>query len=125
MTEYTSAIDLAARLIIKKGRQVLVRHLETDAQLVDPNRPWDKPEPLPSDISTKVVFIDYELKFIDGQTIKTKDKQGYMFAKGAPFKPTNKDKVYDKIDKKWWNIMEVETIAPGDEDVLYILQLRR
>lgn len=123
MTEYTSAIDLAARLIIKKGREVIFRHLEDDV-VTDPNRPWDKAAPLKGDTPTRIVMLDYEQKYIDGTNIKVKDKQGLMFAKGQKYVPTTKDLIYDKKDKKWWRIMEVEILQPGDETVMYTLQLR-
>lgn len=129
MTEYSSAIDLAARLIIKKGREVVFRHLETDTAAVDPDRPWDKPAPLKGDQTLKMVFLDYEQKFIDGTKIKAGDQQVLMFAKGVQYAPTTKDKIIEKpkgsTPSKTWNIMEVETVQPGEEPVLFILRVRR
>jgi hypothetical protein len=127
VTEYSSAIDLAARLIIKKGREVIFRHLETDTTTVNPDRPWDKPAPLKGDQKLKMVFLDYEQKRIDGTAIKTNDKQVLMFAKGVKYEPTTKDKIIDlpKDGGKLWNIVNVEIVKPGEEAVMYILQVRR
>jgi hypothetical protein len=50
-----------------------------------------------------------------------------MFAKGVNWRPTKKDKIYEtpKNGGEMWNIMGVEAVRPGEEDVLYILQVRR
>lgn len=127
MTEYTSAIDLAARLIIKKGREVIFRHRETDTASVDEDRPWDKPAPLEGDQKLKMVFLDYDQKVIDGTKIKSKDKQVLMFAKGVRFTPTTKDFLIDlpKDGGKFWKILDVEILSPGEEAVMFTLQVRR
>lgn len=128
MTEYTSAINLAARLIIKKGREV-VFHYRNSASSADPNpeRPEDKAAPVVQTQTLKMVFIGYEQKAINGTDIITGDQQVYMFAKGTLRAPTRKDLIFEtaKHGGEAWNIVEVETIKPGEEDVLYILQVRR
>lgn len=128
MTEYSSAINLAARLIIKKGREVVFSHRETTpAAQKNPDRPQDKEAPLEGCKTLRMVFLDYEQKFVNGTDIIAGDKQVYMFAKGVNWRPTKKDKIYEtpKNGGEMWNIMGVETVRPGEEDVLYILQVRR
>lgn len=122
MTEYTSAINLAARLIIKKGRLVTHRHLTTDA-VPDAQRPWDKAAPLKADQQMKVVVLAYSANLIDGTTIMAKDRQILMFAKGLNNEPTVKDLIWDQ--GAWWEVKAVEDIRPGDEAVLFILQVRK
>lgn len=128
MTEYTSAINLAARLIIKKGR-VVVFHYRNSAPTDDPNpeRPEDIAAPTVVTQDLKMVFIGYEQKAINGTDILTGDQQVYMFAKGTLRAPTKKDLIFEKPVNggEAWNIIEIETVKPGEEDVLYILQVRR
>lgn len=122
MSEYSSFIDLAARLIIKKGRLAKFRHV-VEGTVTDPDRPWEtKPAP-PFDQDLKMVFLDYEQGVIDGTKIKTGDQQVLMFAKGVLNDPTTKDKIID--GGKTWNIVKADVLKPGDETVMYTLQVRR
>lgn len=129
MSEYQSAIDLAARLIIKKGREAIFR-VPRAPVAVDPDRPWDKTTPsgsTPDDQTLKMVFLDYEQKEIDGTDIKSGDKQVLMFAKGVRNTPKSGNKIVElpKHGGATWNIVSVEALKPGEDVVMYTLQVRR
>lgn len=128
MTEYSSAIDLAARLIIKKGREVMFAYRSSvPTAEVNVDRPQDKAVPDDYRQKMKMVFIGYEQSAINGTDILQGDQQAYMFAKGAKRAPTKKDLIFEmpKNGGKPMNIIKVEIIKPGEEDVLYILQVRK
>jgi len=131
VTEYTSAIDLAARLIIKKGREVYFRHMLSEPKSGEPSgpddEPWEKGHAGHHDQKLKMVFLDYEQKEIDGTNIKSGDKQVLMFAKGVKYIPNTSDKLVElpKHGGKSWNIIDVESLQPGEEVVMHTLQVRR
>lgn len=128
MSEYDSAVNLAERLIIKKGREVVYVRKVVDTVAVNPDEPWNKPRPLEKEYKTRIVFLDYDSKFIDGTTIMQGDKKGLMFAKGLDFTPTEKDIVVEKArgsNGVVWNVMDHSVLQPGDVPVLYTLQLRK
>ena len=121
--EYDSSRDLAARLIIKKGRQITFRRRVT-AEVADPKRPWDKEPPNERDFKVKAVLLDYEKRFINGTTILAGDKSCLIPATLLPFQPAKKDRIWDDKYRKWFSIENVEVLDPGPVDVLYTLQLR-
>lgn len=127
MSEYTSAIDLAARLIIKKGREAIFQHFVPGTK-PDPDKPWETTPRPPVEQTLKMVFLDYEQKDIDGSKIKSGDKQVLMFAKGVLNDPVaNADKIKElqKHGGATWAIVKSEPLKPGDETVMYTLQVRR
>lgn len=127
MSEYQSAIDLAARLIIKKGREAIFQHFVA-GEVANPDKPWEKTPRPPVEQTLKMVFLDYEQKDIDGTKIKSGDKQVLMFAKGVLNDPVaNADKIKElpKHGGATWAIVKSEPLKPGDETVMYTLQVRR
>lgn len=126
MTEYTSAIDLAARLIIKKGREAVFRSVKPGT-VADPDRPWDQTPAPPDNQTLRMVFLDYEQKQVDGNDVKSGDKQVLMFAKGVRNLPKIGDKIIElpKHGGATWNIMMVDSLKPGEEVVMHTLQVRR
>lgn len=133
MTEYTSAIDLAARLIIKKGREVTFRHFLTEPKSGQPSGPDDEPWEKDADDKgyydqkLKMVFLDYVEKEIDGTPIKSGKKQVLMFAKGVKYTPNTTDKIIElpKNGGKTWNITEAEPLQPGEEAIMFTLIVSR
>jgi len=131
VSEYSSAIDLAARLIIKKGREVIFRHKVAAPTDGTPSgaddEPWNKADPSWPTQKLKMVFLDYEQKEIDGTNIKSGDKKVLMFAKGVKYQPNTSDQIVElpKHGGKTWNIVDVDKLQPGEEVVMYTLQVRR
>lgn len=127
MSEYTSAIDLAARLIIKKGREAVFQHFVAGT-IANPDKPWETTPKPPVEQTLKMVFLDYEQGVIDGTKIKMGDKQVLMFAKGVlndPVAMADKIKELPKHGGATWAIIKVDTLKPGEETVMYTLQVRR
>lgn len=127
MSEYTSAIDLAARLIIKKGREAVFQHFVAGT-IANPDKPWETTPRPPVEQTLKMVFLDYEQGVIDGTKIKMGDKQVLMFAKGVlndPVAMADKIKELPKHGGATWAIIKSEPLKPGEETVMYTLQVRR
>lgn len=132
-TEYDSALALAARLIIKKGRNVKYQSLTADPSMPDPDRPWDKNPALPSTPKTikacifgftvNQILPNYSSKMINGTTILQNDKQALLYAKDLGFEPKTGDKIWDSGN--WWRVIAVDDLTPGDVTVMYTLLLRK
>lgn len=123
MAEYDSSREVALRLITKKGRELKYRTFETDPALSDPNKPWDKNAPLGANKKPKGVVLNYVIKAVNGTTIMQGDKQVFLAAQGLDFEPGEKDMIWD--EGRWYKVIAVDNLAPGDQTVLYTLQIRR
>lgn len=67
------------------------------------------------------VKVGYEQSDIDGTRIKQGDQQLYVPAKGF-IRPATGEHI--KVGTVTYNVASVEVVAPGDTDVLYIVQIR-
>jgi len=67
------------------------------------------------------VKIGYEQSDIDGTLIKQGDQQLYVPALGFT-RPTSNEQI--QVGSTTYTAVSVEVLAPGDTDILYIVQLR-
>lgn len=128
MAEYDSARALAERLIDKKGRPLTLRKVTdtVDTPDADP-RPWVPAASQVAEVSLTVrgVVLDAKRTFFDGSLIKIVDKLAYIAVKdtgAADITINKKDVITDGARE--YRIEELELLAPGSQDVLYILGLR-
>lgn len=75
----------------------------------------------PETFTTAGVKIGYEQRDIDGTMVRTGDQQVYVPAKG--FTRPLSDEVLT-IGTETYTVVNTEVIAPGDVDILYIIQVR-
>lgn len=123
MAQFSSAIALAQRLVLKNGRTVTLKRRGTTE--VDPAKPWLSVQPAPTstDISLPAVFIEFRERQIDGEIVRQGDQMCLMAAADiATGRPTTDDTVQDGNVN--WKIVNVSTIRPGTSDILYKLQVR-
>lgn len=114
-----SPTDVLA-LLEKFGRTVQVR---ADASTpTDPSKPW-RGNSTGVAVDATAVILAYTKKEIDGQLVK----HGDMKALVDPTIPLADMRSYDVlIDQgETWNILSIETVNPGQDLLLYKLQLRR
>lgn len=125
MAEYDSARSLATRLIAKKGRVLTVTKVFDDA-LPDSDRPWDPADAkaaTPPPVSVRGVIVPITRAKIDDTLVRVNDKIAYVSAEAADdFEITLKDTI--TIAGTVHRIVEITDISPGEQKVLYILQLR-
>ncbi|HNQ99662.1 MAG TPA: hypothetical protein PKN52_06650, partial [Trueperaceae bacterium] len=122
--EYTNASDLAARLIAKKGRPLILRRRE-DAVPSDPARPWAVDRGGVHDHQMYGVVLDYHKKNIDGELIKRGDKRVLVAASELVIEPAPRDLVFERDGSDEWTVVSVEVLRPGETSILYTLQIRR
>ena len=125
MAEYDSAIALAKRLIAKKGTQVTLRTFAAGA-LPDANEPWRAGTNTPTNQTVVAVFLDYEQKYVDGTTIRMGDQRVFMPATdtlGAAITPEVDGLVIRGSET--WKIVKPKPLNPGDQMVMFELQVRQ
>lgn len=122
MAEYDSSIDLAERLIKKKGQLVSIRQTTLSAP-PDDTQPWKTGAASTNDTDVYGVFLEYSKRDIDGEKIKQGDQRVYVPAKDLSIIPQPDDMLIR--DTEIWHIQAVNELNPGGQLVMYDLQVRR
>ena len=119
MTEYTNAIALALRLINKKGRTILLRRVTK----ADTGSPWKPGAVSNSDISVKGVFLGTTNFNREGELVTTENEHILIAASGLAVVPAVNDLIIDSTETL--KILNVDPLKPGDEAVLYTIEVKR
>ncbi len=132
MGEYDSAIALALRLIQTKGRPVSIRR-DLGTTPIDGAKPWLGTQPSPSDSATFAVFFDTRIaellarlapgRELERTTFESEETVALVPASGLAFAIEPEMKLVDGATV--WHITRAETIRPGVDGVLYVLELRK
>ena len=96
----------------------------SDDALPDTSRPWDPADVKVSvPISVKAAVVPITRAKIDDTLVRVNDKIAYISAEAVEdFEITQKDTI--TISGTVHRIIEIRDISPGDQKVLFILQLR-
>jgi hypothetical protein len=121
MAQYDKAIALALKLITKYGTSIKVRRI-TDA-VADPTKPWRVTGQTAVDATGVGVFLDYEQKAVDGETILRGDQKVLIAASGLTVAPAPKDRIVRGTEV--WDVVSVQPLKPGDQIVMYEVQVRQ
>lgn len=122
MAEYDSAIAMALRLITKKGQTATLRNFTAVAP-ADANKPWKPGVSTPVNQTPKMVFLDYEQKFIDGAVIKMGDQRVFIPASGLTAAPTVEGLILRGSEV--WKIKAVKPLNPAGDPIMYEVQARQ
>jgi hypothetical protein len=122
MARFDSAIALAKKLIKKNGQAVTLRGFTAGAA-PDPAKPWKPGGNVAADQTIVAVFLDYEQRYIDGQTIRTGDQRVFMPAEGLTAPPEVEDLVLRDLEV--WKVVAVKPLNPNGQAILYELQVRQ
>jgi hypothetical protein len=125
VARFDSAIALAIRLLAKNGQNVTLRGFTPGAP-VDPTKPWRPSANTASNQTVKAVFLDYEQKYIDGTTIQSGDQKALLPSVdilNAAIAPELEGLVVR--GSELWRILDVGTLAPNGQTIMFELQLRR
>jgi hypothetical protein len=122
MARFDSAIALAKKLIKKNGQLVTLRGFTAGAA-PDPAKPWKPGGNVAADQTIEAVFLDYEQRYIDGQTIRTGDQRVFMPAEGLTAPPEVEDLVLRDLEV--WKVVAVKPLNPNGQAILYELQVRQ
>lgn len=126
MTEYTNIRATAKRLIAKKGR--LVTFTKQDRTPLDADRPWLGVGTNDTAITVKAAFIAYEAEDVDGDNIRFSDKRALVSAQAVEEANSSANlETFDFVNDGGvkWKIQKVDAINPGDEDIVFDVQLRK
>ncbi len=121
MAEFDRAVALAQQLIEKKGRTVTFEKRSTTLQ--DPTKPWLGSNQMPTQTALKAVFLNFELKEVDNTLVQRGDQKCLMAAESiSGILPNTQDRIVDGSIN--WEIVNVNTLKPGEQEILYELQVR-
>lgn len=119
MSEYMASRSLADRLIEKKGRAIVVRRLVK----VEADNPWELPDETDNDDHPAFgVFIGKTLENRDGTIIQKENETVLVAALNLSIVPTTEDLIIDGAATRV--IAAVEPVKPGEEDVLFSIDLK-
>lgn len=122
MARFDSAIALAKKLIKKNGQAVTLRGFTAGAA-PDPTKPWKPGGNVAADQTIEAVFLDYEQRYIDGQTIRMGDQRVFMPAEGLTAPPEVEGLVLRGSEV--WKVIAVKPLNPNGQAIMYELQVRQ
>jgi hypothetical protein len=122
MGEYDAALETAARLIRKKGREIKLRYM-TDAAPADVDKPWKLGPPTVVDHGTHGVFGEADQSDASDGLTKIGDDKVLVASLGLPAAPTTKTALVDGDVEM--DVYRVKELKPGPQVVYYELFLRR
>lgn len=116
---YETSVNLAKRLIETKGRMVSIVYRSQG--IYNPTND-DIAGASSETVDVYGVFLDYDERNIDGTLIRQGDKKMLLAAKNIQ-RPIINDIINDgEIE---YSIVNIKELAPGDETIIYQLQLRK
>ena len=118
---YSNSQNTALKQINDKGRTVTLRQAGGD-EVYDPSTDTFVAG---TDIDTpvKALFTQFATKDIDGELIKRTDKRLLIPANALDAAPETADKIIDGAVE--YQVINTDTLAPGDTPILYMVQVRR
>ncbi len=116
--DYVAIEIKAAELIQKFGRNATLRRI-SKVPGTTPKR-WESAEGTPTDSEVRMVFLDYNIRDVDGTRILKGDQR--VFLRGdVGIDVSDQDFVIDGTVK--WEVKNVQPLNPGGVTLLYELQL--
>lgn len=122
MARFDSAIALAQKLIKKNGQTVTLRGFTAGAA-PDPAKPWKPGANTPVDQPAVAVFLNYEQKYVDGDTVRVGDQLVFMPASGLTSSPEVEGLVLRGSEQ--WKIITIKPLSPNGQQIMYELQVRQ
>lgn len=119
--DYSRSASTALNQINDKGRTVTVRTPGED-MVYDPATDTFTPG---EDVDTpvKALFTQFAKRDIDGELILQTDKRVLIAASALDAAPGTQDKIVDGGTE--YQVINTETVQPGDTAILYMVQVRR
>lgn len=123
---YDSKIALAKRLITKFGQPVELTRITLGEDA--PDKPW-RPSPNTEESQTvSAVFLNYDIRQIDGDLIREGDQMVLMSSVDTSVPPSVGDYIKRPVEglpPENWTIQFVRPLAPNGEFIMYELGVRR
>lgn len=122
---FDSKIALAKRLITKYGQSVTLVRVGLGSTS---DKPW-RPSPNTETLETvSAVFLNYDIRQIDGELIKRGDQNVFLSPVDTATPPRVGDVIRRPVETgtiEQWNVIGVRPLAPNGEFILYELDVRR
>lgn len=124
MTQYTSKINTAHRLITKYGQPAKVRRY-TDGSAPDPDKPWRPGDATMTEVDTVGVNIDFRPDQVEGYAYQRGDKICLIPAKGLEAWGPILDTDTIVIAGEEWAIIQPARVYPSNEDIVFQNYVRK
>lgn len=124
MTQYTSKIETAHRLITKFGQSATVKRY-TDPAAPDPNKPWRPGDATETSVVTVGVLLDFRPDQVEGYAFQRGDKICLIPAKGLEAWGPILDTDIIEIAGDEWAIIQPSRVYPSNEDIVFQNYVRK
>lgn len=124
MTQYTSKIETAHRLITKFGQSATVKRY-TDPAAPDPNKPWRPGDATETSVVTVGVLLDFRPDQVEGYAFQRGDKICLIPAKGLETWGPILDTDIIEIAGDEWAIIQPSRVYPSNEDIVFQNYVRK
>ncbi len=124
MTQYTSKIETAHRLITKYGQAAKVKRF-TDGAAPDPDMPWRPGEAVATEVTTVGVLLDFRPDQVEGYAFQRGDKICLIPAKGLETWGPILDTDIIEVAGEEWAIIQPARVYPSNEDILFQNYVRK
>lgn len=118
------ASDLAVELIAEYGANITVKIFTPG--VTSPNKPWEEVPPVETTADTKGVFTLFKQEHIDGTLIKQEDRR--VLVAGLSLKEATLEAQLNGhvvLGSNVWQIISISQIAPDENTILYVFQVRK
>ena len=119
--DYSNLAATTLAQIADKGRTVTVRSPGVTQAYNPANDTYTAGTDV--DVTAKALFTKFSSKDIAGDVIRATDSRVLIAASALSAAPDTDDKIID--NSTHYNVINVETVKPGDTAILYILQVRK
>lgn len=118
------ASDLAVELIAEYGADITIKIFTPG--VVDPDKPWEEAPPIETSVNTKGVFTLFKQEHIDGTLIKQEDRR--VLVAGLSLREASLETRLNGhiiLGSNVWQIISISQVAPDENTILYVFQVRK
>lgn len=118
------ASDLAVELLDEYGTEITIRFYTPAPK--PPGRPFDIVDPIENSIVTIGLFTQFRQEHIDGTLIKQEDRR--VLVAGLNLRDSGIETRLNghiELGSQKWQIIAVNQIAPDENTILFVFQVRK
>lgn len=126
MARFDNSKALAQRLIEKNGQSVELVRIKLGSDV--PEKPWRTEANVQVSETVTAVFLNYDIKQIDGDLVRVGDQIAYIAALSTPAPPTVGDYIKRTMTdgtEQIWYVVLVKPLAPNGDYIMYELGVRQ
>lgn len=119
---FTSARNLAARLILKNGEKSTHVRVSKTKSLT---QPWRHSGVSEERTTVDAAWFEFDTDRIDEDLVRTGDREVLVPATALPVVPDSTTDYMERIDGTRWQVISNRTIQPNEDLILHTMQVRQ